>query len=228
MRRSLIDRPPLHQLLLYTTFGRHALACAAVAPAGSSRRKQALAIARRYANKARNSRLPLMAAGSMMLDGGVAELDGRHDDAIAAYRKAATAMDDRETMLFGHAVRVRLGVLVGGDEGNALRATAFEWLAGQGARDPETMFAAARALLPRPRREHRARVRVHPTVVAQQPGVPRPPRRERPGHRTRRLSFHDPGRSDPQAAAVGAEDRHRARRWLLLHAVARRDRTHRE
>jgi hypothetical protein len=51
-------------------------------------------------------------------------------------------------MLFGHAVRARLGVLIGGDAGKTLRAHAFGWLAGQGARDPERMFAM---LLPGPR-----------------------------------------------------------------------------
>ena len=148
MRRSLIDRPPLHQLLLNTTLGRHALACAAAAAPGSARRKEAIATARKYANRSRKAQLPLMAAGAMMLDGGVAELEGRSDDAIAHYRASATAMDDRETALFAHAVRARLGLLVGGDEGVALRTTAIEWLTGQGAREPEQMFAM---LLPGPR-----------------------------------------------------------------------------
>ncbi|HJT98129.1 MAG TPA: hypothetical protein VJ696_07415, partial [Rhodanobacteraceae bacterium] len=148
MRRSLIDRPPLHQLLVNSTFGRHALACAAGAPVGSSRRKEALAIARRYAKKSKNPRLPLMNAAALMLEGGVMEIEGRHEPAIAAYRKAAAAMDERETMLFSHAIRSRLGPLVGGDEGAALSTRATTWLAGQGARDPATMFAM---LLPGPR-----------------------------------------------------------------------------
>lgn len=148
MRRSLIDRPPLHQLLLFTTFGRHAIACAAAAHAGSPRRKEALATARKYAKKSRNHRLPLMAAGALMLDGGVAELEGRTDDAIAIYRRTITAMDARDLMLFSNAVRARLGKLLGGDEGTAMRTTAIDWLTGQGARDPETMYAM---LLPGPR-----------------------------------------------------------------------------
>jgi len=148
MRRSLIDRPPLHQLLVNSTFGRHALACAVAAPAGSARRKEALAIARRYANKSKNPKLPLMNAAALMLEGGVLEIEGRHDPAIDAYRRAAAAMDERETMLFSHAVRARLGPLVGGDEGAALSTRASTWLAEQGARDPATMFAM---LLPGPR-----------------------------------------------------------------------------
>jgi hypothetical protein len=148
MRRSLIDRPPLHQLLLYSTFGRHALACAAAAAPGSSRRKEAIARARRFARKSRNPKLPLMAAGSLMLDGGVAELEGRRDVAVAAYRKALAVVDVHEANLFGQAVRARLGRLIGGDEGAALRAGAIAWFAGQGARDPETMLAM---LLPGPR-----------------------------------------------------------------------------
>lgn len=148
MRRSLIDRPPLHQLLLVTTFGRHALACAAAAPADSPRRKQALALVRRYAKKSRKRHLPLMAAGSLMLDGGVAELEGRTVDAIAIYRRTIAAMDAHDLMLFSNAVRARLGTLLGGDDGRAMRTTAIDWLTGQGARDPETMYAM---LLPGPR-----------------------------------------------------------------------------
>jgi len=148
MRRSLIDRPPLHQLLVYTSLGRHALACAAAAPPRSSRGKEAIGLARKYARKIRNPKLPLMTAGALMLDGGIAEVEGRIEDAIAIYRIAAAALDERETMLFGHATRARLGLLVGGDEGAQLRGNAIAWLKGQGAREPETMFAM---LLPGPR-----------------------------------------------------------------------------
>jgi hypothetical protein len=148
MRRSLIDRPPLHQLLVNSTFGRHALACAVAAPVGSSRRKEALATARRYAKKSKHPRMPLMNAAAVMLEGAVYEIEGRTELAIAAYRKAAAGMDERETMLFSHAVRARLGPLVGGDEGAAITARATTWLEGQGARDPATMFAM---LLPGPR-----------------------------------------------------------------------------
>ena len=147
MRRSLIDRPPLNALLLHSSLGRHALACAYAAPAGSSRRAEATAIARRYAKRQRKPGVPLMAASAKMLDGGIAELDGRLDDAVRYYRAAIAAMDDRETVLFANAVRARLGLLLGGDEGAAMRAEAIAWLAGQGAREPETMYAM---LLPGP------------------------------------------------------------------------------
>ena len=89
-----------------------------------------------------------MAAGSLMLDGGVAALEGRTDAAIAIYRRTIAAMDARDLMLFSNAVRARLGSLIGGDEGTAMRMTAIAWLTGQGARDPETMYAM---LLPGPR-----------------------------------------------------------------------------
>ncbi len=148
MRRSLIDRPPLHRLLVNSTCGRHAIACALAAPLGSPRRKEATALARRYARRMRDPEIPLMLAGAYMLDGGIAELDGRIDDAIVAYRKCAVVMDERETMLFGHAVRARLGLLVGGAEGAAMRAGAIAFLVGQGVRDPEAMLAM---VLPGPR-----------------------------------------------------------------------------
>ncbi|MFT3697936.1 MAG: protein kinase [Kofleriaceae bacterium] len=141
MRRSLIDRPPMYQVLLGSTFGRHALACAAAAPEGSARRKEALAQAKRYAKKLRKRTVPLMRSASLMLDGGIAELEGRDDLAMAAYRAASDGMEASEASLFGHAIRMRLGRLVGGDEGERLRNTTHAWLIDQGARDPETMIS---------------------------------------------------------------------------------------
>jgi hypothetical protein len=148
LRRSLIDRPPVHTLLLRTTLGRHALAHAAAAPAGSTRRREALEDVRKHARAIRRVKLPLMQACARMLDGGIAELDGRSDEAIAHYRVSVAALDERETLLFGHAVRARLGLLVGGDEGASMRTTARTWLVDQGVRDPETMLGM---LLPGPR-----------------------------------------------------------------------------
>jgi len=141
LRRSLIDRAPIHSLLLRSTLGRHALAIAAAAPAGSTRRRDALGAARTHARIARRGKLPLMRTCAQMLEGAIAELEGRTDAAITHYRASLAGFDEREIQLLGHAVRARLGDLIGGDDGAALRAAARTALVEQGVRDPETMLA---------------------------------------------------------------------------------------
>jgi serine/threonine protein kinase len=148
MRRALIDRPPMHGLLLYSTLGRHALACAAQAPAGSKQRREGLGTAKKYARKSQKLRIPLMRASAAMLFGGIAEIEGNLEAAAGHYRTAITGLEDRETMLFAHAVRARLGRLVQGDEGAAMIATARGWLDAEGVREPETML---HMLMPGPR-----------------------------------------------------------------------------
>jgi serine/threonine protein kinase len=147
MRRSLIDRPPINMLLLRTTLTRLALARAARAAAGSAARRDALKTARRHARHVRRTRMPLVRAVATMLDGATAELAGDDARAVASYRGALTVLDEHTTDLFAHSMRDRLGRLVGGDEGDALRARSAAWLAAQDVREPDTLLAM---LLPGP------------------------------------------------------------------------------
>jgi hypothetical protein len=140
MRRSLIDRPPINMLLLRTTLSRLALARATRAPAGSTVRRDALAIARRHARHVRRAGMPLVRAFATMLDGATAELAGDADRAVAAYRASMRVLDDHTTDLFAHSLRDRLGRLVGGDDGAALRARTAAWVAAQDVRDPDTLL----------------------------------------------------------------------------------------
>ncbi len=148
LRRALLDRPPVQAMLLRAAFARHALGCAAAASPGSARRREALATARqhiRYLNKLPTPLLPHIVE---MLEGLRAEIEGRPAAAIACYRAAAPGLDAHDTHLFAHAVRDRLGRLVGGDEGAALRAGVRAWLDGEAVREPDNMLAM---LLPGPR-----------------------------------------------------------------------------
>ncbi|HEY0482042.1 MAG TPA: hypothetical protein VGD37_31200, partial [Kofleriaceae bacterium] len=77
----------------------------------------------------------------------IAETEGRPDLAIARYRAAVPGLDRHETHLFAHAARDRIGRLVGGTEGAALRADVRSWLEGESVRDPDTML---HMLLPGP------------------------------------------------------------------------------
>jgi eukaryotic-like serine/threonine-protein kinase len=148
LRRALVDRPPLQGLLLRSTLLRHAVACANHAPPGSARRRDAIAEARGHARSFPRNSLAVLDCTATMFEGLIAEADGRPDDAVARYRSALPGLERTETVLFAHAVRDRLGRLIGGDEGAALRGGVRRWLEGEAVRDPDTMLGM---LLPGPR-----------------------------------------------------------------------------
>jgi hypothetical protein len=145
MRRSMVDRPPIHAMLLSATMGRYAVGCAAAAAPGSSRRREMAHEAHKIARRCRKSPLPLMHAISQFIDGGASEVEGHTDEAVAQYRACLTQLDASDAFLYTHAVRYRLGGLVGGDEGAALRAASVEHFRNEGTRDPEKML---RMLIP--------------------------------------------------------------------------------
>jgi hypothetical protein len=147
IRRSLLDRPPLQGLMLRGAFVRHAVACANHAPRGSSRRREALAEARGHLRRFPRRAVPVVVHCAQLFDGLIAEAEGRPEHAIAQYRAALPGLDEHDTHLFAHAARDRLGRLIGGDEGAALRAEARSWLDAESVREPDTMVEM---LLPGP------------------------------------------------------------------------------
>ncbi|HEY0194994.1 MAG TPA: hypothetical protein VGC42_27965, partial [Kofleriaceae bacterium] len=140
LRRSLIDRPPLQGLLLRSTLLRHAVACANHASPGSTRRREALAEARNHLRAFRGHQIPVIGHCATMFDGLISEAEGRTDQAITRYRAALPGLRQTETHLFEHATSDRLGRLIGGDEGAALRQTTRAWLVGEAVRAPDTML----------------------------------------------------------------------------------------
>ncbi|HMG55493.1 MAG TPA: hypothetical protein VK601_18475, partial [Kofleriaceae bacterium] len=140
IRRSLVDRPPLQGLLLRGALLRHALACANHAAPGSSRRREALAEARGHLQHFPRRAVPVVLHCAKLFEGLIAEAEHRPEDAIALYRVALPGLDQHDTHLFAHAARHRLGGLIGGGEGAALRAEARTWLDGEGVREPGTML----------------------------------------------------------------------------------------
>jgi hypothetical protein len=147
IRRSLVDRPPLQGLVLRSTLLRHAIACANQAPAGSSRRRDALAEARAHLRSFPRKSVPVIAYCATMFEGLIAEVEGRPEEAIARYRAALPGLGETETHLFEHAVHDRLGRLIGGDEGATLRRNVHRWLTDESVREPDTMLGM---LLPGP------------------------------------------------------------------------------
>jgi serine/threonine protein kinase len=148
IRRAMLDVPPMQRLLVRSAFARHALGLAAAAKPDSTARRDALAAARRHVKAYRRTKIGLSAPTGVMFDGFIAELEGKLDTAVAAYRSCLPGLEACETHLFAHAVRARLGKLVGGDEGGKLRDDVRTWLFREGVRDPDTMLAM---LVPGPR-----------------------------------------------------------------------------
>ncbi|HEY5921714.1 MAG TPA: hypothetical protein VIV11_08585, partial [Kofleriaceae bacterium] len=140
-QRALLDRAPIQALLLRTTLARHALGCAAAAPAGSSRRRDAIAAARVEQRRSRKLALPIAPYCAQLFDGVIAELEGDDDAAIAAYRDSILGLDRYDTHLYAHAARYRLGNVIGGDEGAKLRADVNAFLTNEGVRDPAAILA---------------------------------------------------------------------------------------
>jgi hypothetical protein len=147
IRRSLVDRPPLQRLVLRSTLLRHAVACANHAAPGSSRRREALAEARGHLRGFPRRSVPVIGSCATMFEGLIEEAEGRPEAAIARYRAALPGLGQTDTHLFEHAVRDRLGRLIGGDEGAALQRGVRRWLEAESVRDPETMLGM---LLPGP------------------------------------------------------------------------------
>ena len=140
IRRSLVDRPPMQGVVLQSTLLRHAVACARHAPPGSSRRREALAEARGHLRRFPRRSLPVIAYVSQLFDGLIADADGRPEEAIARYRAAIPGLDRHDTHLYANAARDRLGRLIGGDEGAALRAGVRAWLDRESVREPDTIL----------------------------------------------------------------------------------------
>ena len=147
IRRSLVDRPPLQGLVLRATLLRHAVACANDAAPGSTRCREALAQARGHLRQLPRRAHRLIDYVATMFDGLIAEAEGRPDVAIARYCAAIPGLEQHDTYMFAHAARDRLGRLIGGNEGAALRAGARSWLEAESVRDPDTML---HMLLPGP------------------------------------------------------------------------------
>ncbi len=149
LRRSLLDRPPLQSLLLRSTLARHGLARAVAASPASTTRRAALADVRKHARKCRKSPLKIVVAAASMFEGAALEIEGATDEAVARYRAAIELLKQpHDAELFAHAVRMRLGKLIGGDEGAQLVTSTRAWLDAQGVREPETMIGM---LLPGPK-----------------------------------------------------------------------------
>jgi hypothetical protein len=69
----------------------------------------------------------------------VAAVRRRPEEALERYRRALGTLEEVGLGLYAAAARLRLGGLLGGEQGRALVGEARMWMRVQGVEDPETM-----------------------------------------------------------------------------------------
>lgn len=130
LRRSMMLRSEIAGTQNFESRARATLADAA-AEKGTVRR-DLIARARADAGRVRRSRSAWGRGMADLLEASARVLDGRREDAMGPLKEAITAFDSIDHALYAAVARWRLGELVGGDEGAALR------------REGQRFFGAAR------------------------------------------------------------------------------------
>ncbi len=137
LARSLLPRIQITRLLSLWTCGRVLLA-AAVATGDETHAAEAKRLARKMARET----TPYAGVWGGLLAAGIA----RHTDGAEASRpilaRVVAQADEHHMDLMAAAARRRLGVLIGGDEGDALIARADEWMRAETIKHPERMTHA--------------------------------------------------------------------------------------
>jgi serine/threonine protein kinase len=96
---------------------------------------------RRHLRRLRRMPPPLARALYPAFRAGMAHLDGDRATTEACLRRAVSALEDLETMLYANVAKRRLAQTIGGGEGAALHAESERWMAGQEVANPERMTA---------------------------------------------------------------------------------------
>jgi hypothetical protein len=98
-----------------------------------------LAAARAHSARIARERAPWVAPFTDLLRAGLAARSGDTETAAARLRRAVAGFDAADMALYAAAARDRLGALLGGDEGAALRGQAEAWMRAEGIAQPERM-----------------------------------------------------------------------------------------
>ncbi len=137
LRRSFLMNVQYLRADAHFLRARCALASAVTSPSRSLR----VAEAARLARKLDRERMPWTAPLAALVWAGVCEANGDRPGAIAHLRTAIASGEAADMRLHSAVARLRLGVLVGGTEGDALLRRAREWMDLQEVRVPERMAA---------------------------------------------------------------------------------------
>ena len=115
--------------------------CALASAAASPRHGPRVAEAARLARKLDRERMPWIAPLAALVWAGVRVANGDREGAAAHLRAAIASGEAADMRLHSAVARLRLGVLLGGTEGDALLRHAREWMDRQEVRVPERMAA---------------------------------------------------------------------------------------
>jgi hypothetical protein len=136
---SLVARVQFTNIVLQDLRGRAALAAASEATSPRERTRL-LDIAGRAATRIEKQRTEWGRVLSQFLRAGTASLRGQQDKAVKLLRDVELLGDQHEMYLHTASARHRLGDLLGGSEGAALRDTSRAWMIDQGIRNPAAML----------------------------------------------------------------------------------------
>ena len=135
MSRSLLTRIQVVRFEVTELRARTALAVARSTT--GSERAEFLREAEQHTEPLGHEGLAWTDAIAALRRAGIRDVRGDTAGAITAYRSALAACDAADLGLHAAAARVRLGALVGGDEGTALRDAAFEALRAEEVKNPD-------------------------------------------------------------------------------------------
>jgi serine/threonine protein kinase len=97
------------------------------------------AFAHRDVDRLERERRPWASAFAEMIRGTVAHQEGNADEAVERLSAAVNGFDAADMQLYAAGCRRRLGALLGGEKGQALRGDADRWMASQEIRNPDAM-----------------------------------------------------------------------------------------
>jgi tetratricopeptide (TPR) repeat protein len=119
--------------------GRARVLCARATSAGE--RARHLRHARSDAKTVLSEDMPWASALARLTEAGCLAIEGRNEQAIEVLGMAASGADSASMRLFAAAARYRLGALIGGDEGSALREGSQTVFSDEGVRNVERMLS---------------------------------------------------------------------------------------
>ncbi|HEX5062451.1 MAG TPA: AAA family ATPase [Kofleriaceae bacterium] len=139
MSRSLLTKIQVIRFEVNELHVRTALAAARVS--SGSEREQLLKIAEHHTDKLAREGLAWTDAITTLRRAGIRNAREDADGAVREYRAAVTACDAAELGMHAAAARVRLGALLGGDEGGALREAGLANLRAEEVKQPDAFVA---------------------------------------------------------------------------------------
>ena len=98
-----------------------------------------LSVARASAQRIANERMPWSDPIALLLESGIAHLQGRTPDAVECLDDAVVRFDRADMKLYAAAARRRCGALKDDARGREMRQQADEWMAAQNIKNPAAM-----------------------------------------------------------------------------------------